>query len=80
MSRPNISDDPQAPLLAGHSTAAMEADDEGQYRSKGIRIFGQTFSMFQIAVTAVGLLAVIAIGTSIAAIGTILSHSTSVLI
>jgi len=68
MSRPNPSNDPQAPLLTG-DRAPEDAEDDSQ-GSKKITIFNKTFSLFHLAAVFVGTLALIAIGISIAAIGT----------
>jgi hypothetical protein len=68
MSRPNTSNDPQAPLLTG-DRAREDAEDDSQ-GSKEIRIFNKTFSLFHLVAVLVGALALIAIGISIAAIGT----------
>ena len=64
MTTPNVSDDPQAPLLAGE----RRDDDEQQARGRFI-IFKREFTLTQLISVAVGILALIAIGISIAAIG-----------
>ena len=69
MSRPNTSNDPQAPLL---DQAPDDAVDDSQ-GSKTITIFNKTFTLFHLAAVLVGTLALIAIGISIAAIGTSLN-------
>jgi hypothetical protein len=67
MSRPNTSNDPQAPLLTG-DRAREDAEDDSQ-GSKKITIFNKIFSLFHLVAVLVGMLALIAIGISIAAIG-----------
>lgn len=68
MSRPNNSDDPQAPLLAAENRT--EGTEEESSGGKKITIFNRTFSLFHLIAILVGTLALIAIGISIAAIGT----------
>lgn len=68
MSIPNTSNDPQAPLLATNRAPNEPADDS--QGSKKITIFNKPFSIFQLVPVLVGTLALIAIGISIAAIGT----------
>ena len=68
MSRPNTSDDPRAPLLAGDN-APETAEDESSGNRK-VTLLGRTFTLFHLIATLVGILALIAIGISIAAIGT----------
>jgi hypothetical protein len=68
--RPNISDDPQAPLLAGDRAADGTDEDPESSGNKSIKIFNKTFSLFHIIAIVVGVLALTAIGISIAAIGT----------
>jgi hypothetical protein len=68
MSRPNTSNDPQAPLLTG-DRPTDEPESEDQSGNKNITIFNKTFNLFHLIVVAVGVLALIAIGVSIAAIG-----------
>ena len=68
MSRPNTSNDPQAPLLVG-DRAPDGTEDETQAGSGKITIFNRTFSLFHLVAVIVGILALIAIGISIAAIG-----------
>jgi len=71
MSRPNVSDDPEAPLLAGDDRPHDE--NESTLGNRKITIFNRTFSLFHLVVVITGLLALAAIGVSIAAIG--LSHT-----
>lgn len=68
MSRPNTSDDPQAPLLAGNR-APDGTEDDPQPGNQKIVIFNRSFSVFHLVAVIVGTLALIAIGISIAAIG-----------
>jgi hypothetical protein len=68
MSRPNTSNDPQAPLLVGDRTPDG-TEDETQPGSGKITIFNRTFSLFHLVAAIIGTLALIAIGISIAAIG-----------
>jgi hypothetical protein len=68
MSRPNTSNDPQAPLLTG-DPPSDDTDTEEHSGSKQITIFRKTFNLFHLIVVAVGVLALTAIGVSIAAIG-----------
>lgn len=67
MSRPNVSDDPQAPLLAGHRPA--DETDGDALGNRRITIFNKTFNLFHLVAVIVGTLALTAIGISIAAIG-----------
>jgi hypothetical protein len=70
MSRPNTSNDPQAPLLVGDRPAEDSEDDAlDQSGTKKITIFNKTFNLFHVVVVIVGTLALVAIGISIAAIG-----------
>lgn len=71
MSIPNTSNDPQAPLLIGDRPPDGTEDDS----HKKITIFHKTFSVFHLVAIGVGTLALIAIGISIAAIGTFYSSS-----
>jgi len=70
MSRPNESDDAQAPLLAADNP--QEGSDDDSSPGRKITIFNRTFSVFHLIAILVGTLALIAIGISIAAIGTII--------
>jgi hypothetical protein len=70
MSVPNTSNDPQAPLLAGERAADSDGDDSLESAGKRITVFGRTFSIAHLVTIVVGILALIAIGISIAAIGT----------
>lgn len=74
MSRPNTTNDSQAPLLVG-DRAPDGTEDETQSRNKKITIFNKTFSVFHLVAVGIGALALIAIGISIAAIGTFLLSS-----
>jgi hypothetical protein len=78
MSRPNVSDDPQAPLLAGDDRPPDETNDT--FGNRKITIFNKTFSLFHLVAVIVGILALAAIGVSIAAIGIFPTLSSSYLI
>jgi len=69
MSRPNVSDDPQAPLLAGDDRPPDEADGDTAWGNRKISLFKKTFNLFHLVAVIVGILALAAIGVSIAAIG-----------
>jgi hypothetical protein len=66
MSRPNPATEASAPLLTG---PADDGDLEDSPGPKRIRIFNRTITVFRLGVILVGVLALIAIGISIAAIG-----------
>jgi len=68
MSHPNPIDDPSAPLLTG--PRARDEDEGGSTGARKIRIFNRTISVFHLAFSLLGTLALIAVGISIAAIGT----------
>jgi hypothetical protein len=70
MSRPNTSNDTQAPLLVGDRPQDDAEEDQELTTNKKITIFNKTFNLFHLIVGIVGTLALIAIGVSIAAIGT----------
>ena len=67
MSRPNTSDDPQAPLLAGDRQ--HEGADADVTANRQIIIFNRTINLFHLAAIIISILALTAIGISIAAIG-----------
>ena len=69
MSRPNTRNDPQAPLLTG-DRELDDAEEDSHSGIKKIRIFNKNLSLFHLTAMIIGLLALIAIGISIVAIGT----------
>jgi len=73
MSRPNTSDDAQAPLLVndhpGAETAEQEETQDGPWTSKTVKIFSRTYTVAHLLVFFFGTLAVVAVGLAIAAIG-----------
>jgi hypothetical protein len=72
MSRqPNNTDDPRAPLLAADNQGESTEDEASGGRK--FTIFNRTFSTFHIIALLVSMLALIAIGISIAAIGMIIA-------
>jgi len=73
MSRPNVSDDPQAPLLAGDRPP--DETDGDALGNRRITILNRTFNLFHLVAIIVGTLALTAIGISIAAIGISLAPS-----
>ena len=70
MSRPNTSNDPQAPLLVGDRPGdGIDDDSLEPSQGKHITIFNKTYNVVHLVVIGVGMLALVAIGVSIAAIG-----------
>jgi len=70
MSVPNTSNDPQAPLLTGEHQDGIDDETSAPTRTKTVTIFKRTFNVLHLIILAVSTLALIAIGVSIAAIGT----------
>ena len=66
MSRPNDNDDSTAPLLVGDEEPSLSP---AQSRERTITIMNRIFSLPHLGLVAVGILALIALGVSIAAIG-----------
>lgn len=69
MSRPNPATEASAPLLTGAAHHNDDGDLDESPGTKRIRIFNRTITVFRLGVILVGVLALIAIGISIAAIG-----------
>jgi hypothetical protein len=68
MSVPNTSNDAAAPLLVGDPS--QDGTDDEPSLGKHITIFKRTFNVMHLVFFGVGTLALVAIGVSIAAIGT----------
>ena len=66
MSRPNTSDDPHAPLLAGDPP---EEADGNIFENRRFTIFNRTLNLFHLVAIIVCILSLTAIGLSVAAIG-----------
>ena len=70
MSRPNVSDNAAAPLLANDQPGAEpEETQEGPWTARSVKIFNRTYTIAHLLVLFFGTLAVVAVGLAIAAIG-----------